>query len=118
MGRALSFETYTVAFADYAAARRQRRSLLRSLSAAVACERLPLLAWRDQARAARDECRRKAAETAAVAVASPKQAIVQVPAVHRLPLLTLTTGTFRAMPIKGILAEVDITISPIYSPLS
>ncbi len=51
MGRALSLETLRVALAGGAAERRQRRRLLRSLGAAVACERLPLLAWRDEARA-------------------------------------------------------------------
>jgi hypothetical protein len=109
MGRVLSLETFAVAFADDAAARRQRRGLLRSLAAAVACERLPLLAWRDEARAARDERRRAAAAAAASEASWVEAPTPALPAgTTPAPKLStlLTAGSFRPAPIKGILAVV------------
>ena len=102
MSRALAMETYNVAYTSDATARRQRRCLLRAFAATVACERVPLLAWRAAVYECRQE-RRLASESAissAAAVAATAKAAAKKPA--PLP----TGGTFRVVPIKGILAEV------------
>ena len=95
-------ETYNVAYTSDATARRQRRCLLRAFAATVACERVPLLAWRAAVYECRQE-RRLASESAlssAAAVAATAKTAAKKPA--PLP----TAGTFRVVPIKGILAEV------------
>ena len=121
MSRALAMETYNVAYTSDVTARRQRRCLLRAFASAVACERVPLLAWRAAVLEGREQ-RRLASEAAIALAANPvcSESSIQAAEIARpwKPSPLPTANTFRVIPIKGILAEVaavyQVQISPEY----